>query len=557
MIFLLHSLVSIAHTNLDKRIEESNMKNQQNTKTVRENEIFSLYRNPTTYEVEIKSDITLEDYQELTHKDDWDTLLTYAKANGGKTVTFINPTMEGGGVAMLRPPLVHILRMLGVDAHWFVMSSGAEQDINPFLFTKLMHNIIQRRGSEDARINEEGKKLHQKWNAHNAEVLTRQPEITGADVIVIDDPQPAPLKKYIDEVNPDAQIVWRNHIDNDGLLMADPSSPQGEVAEYIFKECGIGDVDAMINHPVETFVHPDYFSKTYFAPATIEPFDDLNRELNDAEISNGIDFINAQIDLKNQEFKEQNRESDIQSHIDPMRRRIALVARFDESKGMDKALMIGVRTREIMEERGISRDELPQVILVGNGSIDDPSGVPMFEEMLQLRREQYADHKDDIIIMRLKHNYIAMNALMYPFEKEDNYDGTQLIAMQTSDAEGCETRITDWIRHGVPVVISNRGGMQLQVIEGESGHVLDYDHDLHDTERGAELIAELMLNHEQYETMRKSTLLAAEKFNNREFTTISNIIRMLRIFTRIQEGKPADKHWKLSEITEETIARKS
>lgn len=47
--------------------------------------------------------------------------------------------MEGGGVAMLRPPLIHILRMLGVDAHWFVMNSGKENDINPFLFAKLSH----------------------------------------------------------------------------------------------------------------------------------------------------------------------------------------------------------------------------------------------------------------------------------------------------------------------------------------------------------------------------------------------------------------------------------
>lgn len=526
---------------------------QQSTKTTRGNEIFRLHRNPTTYEVEIESDITLEDYQEITRSDDWETLLAYAEANKGKTVTFINPTMEGGGVAMLRPPLVHMLRMLGVDAHWFVMSSGLEQDINPFLFTKLMHNIIQRRGSEDLRISEEGKKLHQDWNAYNAKTLTQQPEIFDADVIVIDDPQPAPLKKYIDKVNPKARIVWRNHIDNDGLLMADSDSPQGEVAEYIFKECGIGSADAMINHPVESFVHPDYFEKTYFAPATIEPFDDLNRELLDAEISAGIDFVNTQIDLKNQEFKSQGRDGDIQQHIDPMRRRIALVARFDESKGMDKAIMIGVRTREIMEEHGVGRDELPQVILVGNGSVDDPSGVPMFEEILQLRRNQYADHKDDIIIMRLKHNYIAMNALMYPLKSSDSYDGTQLVAMQTSDAEGCETRITDWIRHGVPVVVSNRGGMQLQVIEDESGYVLDYDHDLHDTERGAELIAKLMIDAGQYETMRKNTLQAAEKFNSREFTTISNTIRMLRIFTRIHENKPADKHWKISEITEETI----
>ena len=518
----------------------------------RKHEVFQLEYNEDTLEAHVTSDITLDDYRSITREDDWRLLERFAKQMEGKTVVFINPTMSGGGVAMLRPPLVYLLRLLGVDAHWFVMQPRMNpHDENPFLFTKQMHNIMQRRTEPGEHFNEMGKAVHQDWNRENAQTLTRQPEITDADVIVIDDPQPAPLKPYIEKVNPDAKLVWRNHIDTDGELMANPATPQGQVADYIFNELDIGEVDAMITHPIERFVHPEFADKTYFAPATIEPFDDLNRELSTEEIDEGVAFVNQQIEKVNHEFEREGREDDIQPLIDPGRRRITLIARFDESKGMDKALRLGVETNDILREAGVAEEELPQIILTGNGSVDDPSGIPMYETMLQERREQYRPNKDNIIIARLPHNYMAMNALMYPQPNQDgSYDGRQLVALQTSEAEGCETRITDWIRHGVPLVISNRGGMKLQVNDGESGLILDYDKPDFDVERGAKWIADLMLKDGRYQDLRESTLQAAEEFNSREFTTVANTTRLLRLFSRVLEGEPADRQWRIQDMTE-------
>ena len=515
----------------------------------RQHEIFRLDRLPDTYEVLVESDITLADYQHITTGHEWELLEQLAQELRGQTVTFINPTMAGGGVAMMRPPIVHILQLLGVDAHWFVMNPEVHtEEVNPFLFTKQMHNILQRRTMPHEHITEHGKRVHQQWNRENAEVLMQQPAIHSADVIVLDDPQPAPLKPYIDEVNPGAKLVWRNHIDTDGEAMADPDTPQGQVADYIFKECGIGEVDAMITHPVEQFVHPDYRDKTYFAPATIEPFDDLNRHLEEREIEAGLEFVNAEIAAQNRTFEQVGRQSDVQSFIDPKRRRLTLLARFDESKGMDKALELGVAVREHLQSQGVAASELPQIILAGNGSVDDPSGIPMYEEMLQLRREHYWDAAEDIIIIRLRHNYMAMNALMYPWPENGNYDGRQLIGLQLSEAEGLETRISDWIRHGVPVVVSNRGGMQLQVIEGESGIVLDYDKPDWDIERGVEFISNLLRNASSYQSMRQSTLTAAQEFNDREFSTVANAIRLMRIFQRTQNAAAADRQWRVADM---------
>jgi glycosyltransferase involved in cell wall biosynthesis len=511
--------------------------------TDRSKEIFRLKRNPRTYEVVVKSDIELDDYKSVALEEDWETMLRWAAPLKDKTVVFINPTMEGGGVAILRPPLVHMFRLLGVNAHWYVMGGRKNsKDANPFMFTKLMHNIIQRRTAPNIRITDQGKKVHQLWNAENAAILKKQRHIKKADVIVIDDPQPAPLIPYLKKINPAAKLVWRDHIDNSGVLMDDPKTPQGEIWQYLRDECRVGEADAFVFHPVKAFVPPSIMARTFFAPATIEPYDDLNRALTEEEVTEGFKFINQEIEARNRELADEGRIIDEQSPLDPKRRRITLIARFDESKGMDKAMLLGARVRQKMLDAGVPHAKIPQIVIIGNGSVDDPSGIPMYEKMLRLRREEFKDAMKDIIIMRLKHNYAAVNALMY----------TSDIGLQTSEAEGCENRITDWIRHDIPVVIASRGGMPMQVIEGKSGYILDFDKPDYDIERGAKIISGLLTDSKKYADLRKSTQKAAIEYSNREFTTTANVTRWLRVCTSVLAGSKADGRWKMSELVNTT-----
>ena len=471
----------------------------------RDHEVFRLKRDPGTCEVTVESNITLGDYETITHPKDWALLTEWAKPLEGKTVVFLNPTMEGGGVAMMRPPVVHLLNQLGVNAHWYVMEHTQNpSDGDPFVFTKQMHNILQRKTAE--RITPEGIALHRRWaDEENGPVLERQETIRNADFIVIDDPQPAPLIGRLRRANPEAKFIWRNHIDTDGSLMADPKMPQGQVASYLLDECEVRSVDAVITHPVRAFVHPDLNGKTYFSPATLETFDNLNRHLTELEIIAGIEFINAEIVEKNKQLLAAGRTDDIQPllSLDPDRQRITLIARFDPSKGMDKAMKMGVLTRQKMRAAGVPEDQLPEVVIVGNGSVDDPDGPGIFEEMLRVRRKQDPKEMEGIIIMRLTHNYDAMNALMRRSH----------VLMQTSIAEGLETRVSDAIMHGKPVVVSNRGGMKTQVVEGKSGIILDYDKESYDLDRGAEFMSGLLMEPKVYKAMADSTKEKAETFN--------------------------------------------
>jgi len=520
----------------------------------RSSEVFRLARDPETYEVDVESDLTLEDYKERTDPRDWALLEKYAEAMQGRKVVFVNPTMEGGGVAMLRPTLVHMFRQFGIDAHWYVMAAGQNPEQgNPFVFTKLMHNIAQRQAGEN-RINDDGKALHRRWAVEeNGPVLLQQENIRTADVLVVDDPQPAPLIDSFREVNPNAKLVWRNHIDTSNTLMSDPSTPQGEVSTYLLDECNVRSVDAIIAHPVAEFMHPGMEGKTYLAPATIDPFDNLNRHLSDEEVAHGIQFINDEIVRKNEELVAAGREVDVQPLIDPEADNITQIARFDESKGIPEMMEQGVRARRIvrarLQEAGVPEDEiearLPRIVIIGNGSVDDPSGVPMYEETLRLRRELYPEDAHAITVMRLKHNYDAMNAAMR----------SSTILNQMSTAEGCETRISDGRNHGLPVVISNRGGMSTQVLgEGLSATIVDYDGGRKDEEltRGATYMADLLTDPGLYEAAVDEAMAHAETHNRRNFGTVSNATRFLRVFNRVLAGEAeADKVWLMHELVEQ------
>ena len=242
-------------------------------------------------------------------------------------------------------------------------------------------------------------------------------------------------------------------------------------------------------------------------PATGDLLDDLNRPLTDGEKRRGLAFINGQLE-----------ENEGQTPVDLNRPYIVLIARFDPSKGMPQGMESYVRAREKMKAEGVKEEELPQLVMLGNGSVDDPDGKPVLAEVMRIRSERYGDIKDDIKVARVPHNDVAINALL---------KGASL-ALQPSTKEGFESRVSDAIFQGVPVIGSNRGGIPLQIVEGESGYVIDP----YDTKQWADRISELMTGSERYKAMKARTAELAVTYNS-AFTTVPNATRWLALSTTL------------------------
>ncbi len=470
-------------------------------------DVYKKIHDPKTCEVRVESRVTLEHYEEITPPEEMTLLKEYAKAMQGRRLIFVNATYAGGGVAIMRAPLIHLLRLIGVDAHWYVL----QPDEKAFLVTKRkFHNVLQDVAGPDVELTDDDKAIYEAWIKRNVEAL--KGALSKATDIVIDDWQPSGLIPYIkNDINPKATLLFRDHIQTEGELMVTPGTPQYTTWDYIWNHNRTKEADVFITHPVDEFVPPNVpDEKVVFMPATCDMLDDLNRSLNDHEKQAGFAFIDDQFAT-----------NEGQKPLDRTRPYIVLIARFDPSKGMPHGLESYARARKKMVAAGVSKNQLPQLVVLGNGSVDDPDGMPVLAEIMALRSAKYTAIQDDIKVARVPHNDAAINALL----------GGAMLALQPSTKEGFESRVTDAILQGVPVIGSSRGGIPLQIIEGESGHVIDP----HDTAEWAERISELLTTSQKYELLKQRTKeLAREK--NYEFTTVPNALSWLHLALEVADN---------------------
>src|SRR5690606_30961103 len=142
--------------------------------------------------------VALKDHQSTASEEEFKLLLDQAKQFKGKRVMFISATPQGGGVALMRHALMRLYRQLGVDAHWHVL----KEDADVFLITKTkFHNVLQAVASPDVVLTDDDKNTYLEWSKHNADILRQA--YMNADVIVIDDPQPAGLIPHIKKDHPE------------------------------------------------------------------------------------------------------------------------------------------------------------------------------------------------------------------------------------------------------------------------------------------------------------------------------------------------------------------
>jgi trehalose synthase len=122
----------------------------------------------------------------------------------GRTVWLVSSTGRGGGVAEMLPPIVSLLRGLGVRVEWVVIGSDEPAF---FELTKRIHNLIHGVGFPD--LSESDRDLYERVNRANAASLGEL--VRPGDVLVVHDPQPLPIARELRRTIP-LLAVWRCHI---------------------------------------------------------------------------------------------------------------------------------------------------------------------------------------------------------------------------------------------------------------------------------------------------------------------------------------------------------
>ncbi len=453
-------------------------------------------------EVEVSELVDLEDYQKTTSEEDFELAKKLASEFNGKKLVFINATPQGGGVALMRHALIRFYKLLGVDARWYVLIPRKEVfDITKTKF----HNVLQAVSGPDVVLTDREKKLFNAWSKDNAHFF--KPVLANADVVVIDDPQPCGLLPYVKRYNPKAKIIYRSHIQIVGSLASQKGTAQNNTWSFIWDK--IKSMDCFVAHPMKEFI-PDNVpaEKIVFMPATTDPLDGLNKPLSEKQMEYYLKIFDKLL-------LEQD-----QTTLDGERPYIIQIARFDPAKGIPDVIE---SYRLLVEMMKSERRVIPQLVIAGNSSIDDPDGGPILNlTMNMLLSEKYVHLAKDVKVVRLPHIDQLLNTLLRK----------SAVVLQLSTKEGFEIKVTEGLMKSKPLIAYRTGGIPLQIEENVNGFLVEPGN----TGQVAKHMYDLLTDKGLYEKMSK----AASDLANQDYLTVPNAMLWLYLaVTLLKEGKTA------------------
>jgi len=138
------------------------------------------------------------------------------------------------------------------------------------------------------------------------------------------------------------------------------------------------------------------------------------------------------------------------------------IARFDPSKGIPDLVKSYAEFRRRLKKHGVLDEDSPQLVIAGNGSVDDPDGSIIHDEIMT-EIEKHTNHLiSHISVMRLDPNDQLLNTLITNAHT----------VLQLSTREGFEVKVSEALHKGRPVIATDVGGIPLQVQHGKNGYLV-------------------------------------------------------------------------------------
>jgi trehalose synthase len=278
--------------------------------------------------VELSRKIELQDYADIVGEYQIEEVRALGEKLKGKSVTHVNSTSFGGGVAEIMQSLVPLMRDAGLEVHWEVMRGGFDF----FNITKKLHNALQ---GMNIPLTDEEERTYIEYNRMNSELA-----ILDTDFVMVHDAQPAALIQFYP--NKANKWIWRCHMDL--------STPN--IAAWTFLEPFIGRYNAAV-FTAKEYVVPSLNVQTLIRPPSINPLSEKNRELSESDVLGVLERYGVKCDQ-------------------PI---ISQVARFDPWK--DPSGVIDVYR--------LAKKQIPtlQLLLIAGMAADDPEGWLFFEKTVR------------------------------------------------------------------------------------------------------------------------------------------------------------------------------
>ena len=350
------------------------------------------------------SESILYRYSQLLGKKEVKRIRKKAKIFEKNEILHINSTKFGGGVAEILQSMIPLMHELEINAKWEVFTAPDSF----FEISKKMHNALQ--GNMDIHFSDDEISAY----ISQAESIYEQIQPEG-DFIIIHDPQPCPVIKYVKKNR--SKWIWRCHIDT--------SNPNPQAWDLISDYLPL--YDALI------FTKEEYAKKgiqkpIFQIPPSIDPFSDKNKPLDNDFAKKVVEkFVPLDLPL------------------------ITQVSRFDPWK--DPLGVIDVY-------RKVSKEIPIRSALIGSLAHDDPEGKEWLEKV-----KNYTGDDSNI--------HILSNLDGVENEEVNAFQQVSDIILQKSIREGFGLTVTEALWKKTPVIGGNVGGIKLQIEDGVNGFLVN------------------------------------------------------------------------------------
>jgi trehalose synthase len=380
----------------------------------------------------------------------------------GRVVWYVNSTARGGGVVELLQSLLAYARGAGIDTRWGVIGGDPEF----FELTKRIHNRLHGAQGDGGELGAPEHHLYERTLAANAAALDAV--IRDGDIVYLHDPQTAGLVGLVKAIG--ATVVWRCHV---GLDL--PNDLAREAWEFLRPYVDSADAYVFSREGFAWEGLPK--DKTWIVAPSIDVFSPKNQNLEppvvrailgaaailpDGEsdpVFTRMDGTPGRVDRR--AVMIEDRPIDAEAPL------ITQVSRWDRLK--DPAGLMQCFAEHLAESDAALLLAGPSVEAVA----DDPEGAEVLAEVTGQRRGLPAAIRERVHLACLPMEDVAENAAIVNAIQQHSS-----IVVQKSLAEGFGLTVAEAMWKARPVVASRLGGIQDQIVHGESGVLVDDPRDL-------------------------------------------------------------------------------
>jgi trehalose synthase len=406
---------------------------------------------------------TLDRFQSVLNEEQWHRLQRAAERARsdfeGRVIWNVNSTARGGGVAELLSSLVPYSRGAGVDVRWVVIDG----DRDFFRVTKRLHNMLHGAPGDGKGLSNADDAAYLATTERNAAELLNL--VGSDDLVLLHDPQTAGLVEPLRSTG--AHVVWRCHVGAD--------TPNDLVhAAWSFLRPYVIDADRMV------FSRPAFIwdgldrSRVMVIPPSIDAFTPKNQPLPPRSIEGILRACGI--------HEGPTDDTAVYSRLDGTPGRVVRSVERNGSLALPAAAPAVVqvsRWDRLKDPAGVLRAFVEEIapetdshlVLAGPSTAavaDDPEGAAVLAEVSAQAARLSPELRERVHLFSLpmddlQENAIIVNALQ---RRAD-------IVVQKSLAEGFGLTVAEAMWKARPVVASAVGGVQDQIVDGESGVLVD------------------------------------------------------------------------------------